>query len=57
MPYLSLVVIEIDPANGEVSVHEDTPEPLRSKITKSLKQPVSKKISKAYSPVLAAVKL
>lgn len=56
MPYLSLVAIEIDPSNGEVSVHGDTPEPLYSKIIRNLEQPVFKKISKATSPILAPVK-
>ena len=55
MPYLSLVAIEIDASNGNVSVHGDTPEPLYSKIANKLEQPVSYKISKTSSPVFAAL--
>ena len=55
MGYLSLVIIEINTSNGNVSVHGDTPEPLYSRIANNLKQPVSKKISKTSSPVFAAL--
>ena len=55
MPYLSLVAIEIDASNGNVSVHGDTPEPLYSKIANKLKQPVSEKNSRTSSPVFATL--
>jgi len=57
MDYLSLVVVQIDTGNGNVSVHQDTPEPLFSKITNSLEQPESLKVSEQPSPLLAAVNL
>ena len=57
MDYLSLVVIEINLSNGEVSVHEETPEPLYSKIANNLEQPVAKDVSAASSPLLTAVNL
>ncbi len=55
--YLSLVVIEINPSNGYISVQEETPEPLFSKITNNLEQPKAKKVSKVSSPLLAAINL
>jgi len=55
MDYLYLVVVEINPSDGYVSVHPETPEPLFSKIAKNLEQPIAGKFSKASSPLLAAV--
>ncbi len=55
MDYLSLVVIEINSSNGYVSVHEETPEPLFSKIANNLEQPKAKKVTKVTSPLLAAI--
>nr|WP_288931489.1 hypothetical protein [uncultured Allomuricauda sp.] len=57
MDYLSLVVIEINSSNGYVSVHEETPEPLFSKIANNLEQPKAKKVSKVSSSLLAAINL
>ena len=55
MDYLSLVVMEINPSNGHVSVHQETPEPLFSKISKNLEQPKTKENSRVSSPLLTAV--
>ncbi|MDF0715234.1 hypothetical protein PY092_03645 [Muricauda sp. 334s03] len=55
MDYLSLVVMEINPSNGHVSVHQETPEPLFSKISNNLEQPKTKENAKISSPLLAAV--
>lgn len=55
MDYLSLVVIEINPSNGYVSVNNETPEPLFSKIANNLEQPETKKSTMASTPLLAAV--
>ena len=55
MNYLSLVTIEINSSNGNVSVHKETPEPLYSKIAINLEQPSCKKVPDTSSPVLAAV--
>lgn len=55
MDYLSLVVMEINSLNGQVSVHEETPEPLFSKISTNLEQPKIIKNSKISSLLLAAV--
>lgn len=57
MDYLSLVIMEINSSNGHVSVHQETPEPLFTKISNNLEQPKTKKNSKAPSPLLAAVKV
>ncbi|MBR9853281.1 MAG: hypothetical protein GYB37_01715 [Algicola sp.] len=53
MDYLSLVVMQINPSNGHVSVHEETPEPLFSKISNNLEQPKPKKVAKVSSSLLA----
>ncbi|WP_421824147.1 hypothetical protein [Flagellimonas oceanensis] len=55
MDYLSLVVMEINPSNGHVSVRQETPEPLFSKISNNLEQPKTKENSKVSSPFLTAV--
>jgi len=57
MDYLSLVVMEINPSNGLVSVHQETPEPLFSKIHNNLEQPKTKENTKISSPLLAAVNI
>lgn len=57
MDYLSLVVIEINSSDGYVSVHEDTPEPLFSKIANNLEQPKAKKVSKEPSPEPVAINI
>ena len=36
MDYLSLIVLELDPNQGSVRVHEDTPEPLLSIVQNNL---------------------
>ncbi len=55
MDYLSLVVMEINASNGYVSVHEETPEPLFSKISNNLEQPKTREVPKQTSPLLTAV--
>ncbi|GLU43638.1 hypothetical protein [Allomuricauda sp. NBRC 101325] len=55
MDYLSLVTIEIDSKNGFVSVHDDTPEPLLSKIANNLVQPIQKTAPKIQNKALAAI--
>jgi len=55
MDYLSLIVVQIDAYNGNVSIHQDTPEPLFSKIANGLEQPAPLKVSKHPSSLLAAV--
>ena len=55
--YLSSVVIEINSSDGCVTVHEDTPEPLFSKIASNLEQPKAKKDSKVPSPVPTAINI
>jgi len=57
MDYLSLVVVQIDLYNGNVSIHQDTPEPLYSKIANNLEQPVPRSVSTVSSSVLAAVNI
>ncbi|WP_421813031.1 hypothetical protein [Flagellimonas sp.] len=55
MDYLSLVVVQIDPGNGNVSIHRDTPEPLYSKIANNLEQPVARDVFTDSSSLSAAV--
>lgn len=55
MDYLSLVTMEIDTKSGFVSVHGDTPEPLFSKISKNLVQPLQKAMPKIQNKTLAAI--
>ncbi|WP_375325535.1 hypothetical protein [Flagellimonas sp. GZD32] len=59
MDYLSLITLEINTENGHVSVNEDTPEPLLSKISKNLVQPFQKTsmehTPKIKSKALAAI--
>ncbi|MBO0343179.1 hypothetical protein [Flagellimonas profundi] len=55
MDYLSLVVMEINLLNGHVSVNEETPEPLFSKISNNLEQPKTKEVPKQTSPLSTKV--
>ncbi|MBO0330521.1 hypothetical protein [[Muricauda] lutisoli] len=55
MDYLSLVVMEINSLNGHVSVNEETPEPLFSKISNNLEQPKSKEVPEQTSRLLTTV--
>jgi len=55
MDYLSLVVVQIDPGNGNVSIHRDTPEPLYSKIANNWEQPVARDVFTDSSSLSAAV--
>ncbi|AEM69957.1 hypothetical protein Murru_0910 [Allomuricauda ruestringensis DSM 13258] len=55
MDYLSLVVVEINLSSGYVSVHEETPEPLFSKIANNFVQPETQKASSSSSSLVATI--
>jgi hypothetical protein len=52
MNYISLVGIQIDASNGQISVHPETPEPLYSKIAVNLVQPKESKLPKSIPSIL-----
>ncbi|SDQ06859.1 hypothetical protein [Flagellimonas zhangzhouensis] len=55
MDYLSLITVEINAHYGSVSVHDDTPEPLLSMVSKKLVQPLQKASPKIKNKTLAAI--
>ncbi|MEC3964930.1 hypothetical protein [Flagellimonas halotolerans] len=57
MDYLSLVVIEVNSSSGHVSVHEETPEPLFSKIADNFVQPETHKASRVSPSLEATINL
>ncbi|WP_318310465.1 hypothetical protein [Flagellimonas crocea] len=50
MDYLSLIVVEIDAYTGQVTVHDETPQPLFSIVSDNLGQPKTEKVAKKTSP-------